>query len=545
MAAFAPGEGTEYIRAGWDLDQSLNIYIEAVHRVNDLGAVFTWAGHGTSHEGFEAEWRGVTLMTVDGEKVSRVEVFDEEDVDAALARFDQLSRPAPQLENAASHVGDRFLAHFAAGDWDAMAEILADNLSNEDRRRVVSTGIFDGRDAQMANARAMAELWSRNMTRTVLATRGRNLSLARLTLSGNGVEAFLTEFLAVMEIDADERISAIIVFDLEDIDAAIAELDARYLAGEAAAHSRAWSAIAEVYAALNRGEIPPTAPDLVDIDHRSLAAIGSGDLMAYLQAAALEDAPGGAIYIETVHRLTDLGAVTTHVAKSTSREGFDAEWRITSFFIVSGDLVSRYEIFDEDDLKAAVARFDELQPKPRCLENAVAERFLAHFAARDWDALAQDFAENYYCDDRRRVVNAGLRQGRDAAIEDLRVAADIGLATNARSDVIATRGGRLILTHWRGSGPDHDAFQQDVLQVVEHDADERIAAAVLFDVDEIDAAFEELDARYLAGEAADHPNTWTLITRAFAAINRHELPDLTSDWANVDHRRGAHSQLAT
>ena len=32
-----------------------------------------------------------------------------------------------------------------------------------------------------------------------------------------------------------------IVFDLEDFDAAIAELDARYIAGEAAAHARTWS----------------------------------------------------------------------------------------------------------------------------------------------------------------------------------------------------------------------------------------------------------------------------------------------------------------
>ena len=42
------------------------------------------------------------------------------------------------------------------------------------------------------------------------------------------------------------------LFDLDDIDAAFAELDARYLAGEAAAHAQTWSVIAEVYAALNR-----------------------------------------------------------------------------------------------------------------------------------------------------------------------------------------------------------------------------------------------------------------------------------------------------
>ena len=41
-----------------------------------------------------------------------------------------------------------------------------------------------------------------------------------------------------------------------------------------------------------------------------------------------------------------------------------------------------------------------------------------------------------------------------------------------------------------------------MLNIVEIDADERIAALVVFDLDDIDAAFEELDARYLAGEAA-------------------------------------------
>ena len=61
----------------------------------------------------------------------------------------------------------------------------------------------------------------------------------------------------------------------------------------------------------------------MDIDHRSLAAIGSGDLMAYLRAAS-EDAPRSSTYLQTVHRLTNLGAVIAHVTKATSREGFDA-----------------------------------------------------------------------------------------------------------------------------------------------------------------------------------------------------------------------------
>ena len=75
--------------------------------------------------------------------------------------------------------------------------------------------------------------------------------------------------------------------------------------------------------------------------------------------------------------------------------------------------------------------------------------------------------------------------------------------------------------------------------IIEINADERIAARVVFDLDDFDAAIAELDARYLAGEAADHAHTWSLIAGAYAAINRHELPELTPDWVNVDHRRGA------
>jgi hypothetical protein len=46
--------------------------------------------HGTSQEGFEAEWRMIQLLTVEGDRISRSELFDEADLDAALARFQEL-----------------------------------------------------------------------------------------------------------------------------------------------------------------------------------------------------------------------------------------------------------------------------------------------------------------------------------------------------------------------------------------------------------------------------------------------------------------------
>ncbi len=106
--------------------------------------------------------------------------------------------------------------------------------------------------------------------------------------------------------------------------------------------------------------MPVTTPDFEDIDRRRGASLAAGDLMEYLRAA-LDDSVSNRLHVVAIHRLTDLGAVFTHVAKGTSREGFDAEWRITNVFTVEGELISRCEMFDEADLDAALARFDELE----------------------------------------------------------------------------------------------------------------------------------------------------------------------------------------
>ena len=64
----------------------------------------------------------ISIVTVDGDLIDRCEMFDQADLDAALARFAELHPQTPRLRNTASQVGQRYRAHFAAGDWDAMAE---------------------------------------------------------------------------------------------------------------------------------------------------------------------------------------------------------------------------------------------------------------------------------------------------------------------------------------------------------------------------------------------------------------------------------------
>ncbi len=122
---------------------------------------------------------------------------------------------------------------------------------------------------------------------------------------------------------------------------------------------------------------------------------------------------------------------------------------------------ARVEVYEEDDVDAALARFEELRPQARRLENAASqasERHSAHFAARDWDALAKVLADDFVTDDRRRAVNAGIRRGRDAEIENMRAAAEVGI-TYTTFVVIATRGERLILTRVSvgGGGPERSS----------------------------------------------------------------------------------------
>src|SRR6201999_2316228 len=214
-------------------------------------------------------------------------------------------------------------------------------------------------------------------------------------------------------------------------------------------------------------------------------------------------------------------------AYGTSREGFDAEWRLVALLSFTGDLMSRCELFDETDLDTALARFDELHPQaaPR-LENTASQmeqRFFALTRDRNWAAAAEILADNSFVDDRRRVVNIGIWEGRDVVIANIRALAEA--LVDVTSTVIAIRGERLALT--RICAPNRDLQQGDfgveMLGVAELDTDDRLAAHVMFDVNDIDAAIEELDARYLTGEAAPYANTWSAIAEFYAALNRHEI----------------------
>ena len=262
----------------------------------------------------------------------------------------------------------------------------------------MNAGVRRGRDVHMANMRAVAEVGFENLASTVLATRGQRLVLSRTRAAVRGLppEEVGAESIMIVEIDEDDRLAANDVFGFDELDAAFEELDALYLAGEAAAHAQTWSVLAQANEALKRRELPATTPDYVIVDHRpSVATIEAGNVAAGVDAWLEDLTPDASIYIEAVHRLTDLGAVVTWAANGTSQEGFDAEWRVISLSAVEGDLISRVELFDESELDVALARFEQLGRQTPRLENAASrayEPLWTYFAARDWDAIADTVA---------------------------------------------------------------------------------------------------------------------------------------------------------
>ena len=176
-----------------------------------------------------------------------------------------------------------------------------------------------------------------------------------------------TEVIEIIEVDADDRLVRRVVFDIDDIDGAFTELDARYLAGEAATYARTWSALLDSFSALNRHELPSAPLGLVAIDHRQGPSIAPDELMKFLRAG-WNLTPDFRMCIEAVHQLSDNGAVITMTAHGTSPEGFEADWRIVELLWKDG-AGHRLEVFDETDLEAALARFEELHPDQRRLEN--------------------------------------------------------------------------------------------------------------------------------------------------------------------------------
>jgi class 3 adenylate cyclase/ketosteroid isomerase-like protein len=482
------------------------------------------------------------------DRISYFELYDVDRLDTALARFEEIAapaRPAPRFETPATRASDRLATCWAARDWESYAACLSPTFRLDDRRSAVQLDV--GRDEFLQMGRHFGDMGSTWTEARILATRGERLALARVRIrvADGDVGASDLEHLNVVEVDDRGQIGASARYDADDIDAALADLDARYEAGEA---GKPWYQTQRNYAAVHRrdreGILAALAPDFSVVDHRRLGwgrTLDSPEKFAAAQDSLLELAPDTRYRCD--HFLDRGSSYLTQVAQIGTRDGgaFENPLLYVGTLSSAGRL-AKIEVYDCDQIEAAFARFDEIAAPGTAsgpFENAATRlnsRLIAAWREGDWDTFAAGVAPSGRFIDRRPMFRVELSHEQFVAS-----ARQLGEMESAQihCEILATRGDRLALNrlHIEVSGGDVGVSDVIHLNVVEADEQGLNVAQVRFEPDDLEAAFAELDERYAA---SDESGLWRVNRDLFAAAFRRDqeacLAALAPDFF-VDDRR--------
>jgi hypothetical protein len=214
------------------------------------------------------------------------------------------------------------------------------------------------------------------------------------------------------------------------------------------------------------------------------------------------------------------------------------------FEIDEAGVATRLVAFDETDLEAATAELDELAERGSSgpIENAASRlgrRLQQCIVDHDMERFGALHEPEALLEDRRRGFLHVLR-GADEAMAQARAMEGV---TEARAEVLATRGDRTTLfrTVWAGETRQGGPFEVETLQLGHFSTADLLAEHYLFDSDDLEAAFEQLDELFIRDEAAGALNAWQVMQDVVRAHNEDD-PELFAAQARdvetmIDHRR--------
>ncbi len=544
-----PASWVEALQRLLELAPDTRLHVDHV-RTSARGVLFEGAWLGT-HDGGEFEIPVISAVELDelGRQL-RLDVYDVTQLDDARTRFGAIgvssaerAAPVPLCipPNAATRAWDRAVSYVEAGDWDGF-RALCRPVAYEDRRRLIR--ITGDCEVLVANARQLAQNgWRR--AHTVLATAGDRLALQRILWSvGNTGEVSEVEMLEIIEVDAEGRWVADVIFDPNDRAAASAELFERYVRSGA---NRMPAALIEYIRAWNDhdlGRMRSLLPDdFFFHDHRRTG-------VGRVEAADAHIASLGALY-ELSHdvRLEQLyeAAAAQHAHLwvrrwvGTNAEGGEFESVFAGLWLYRGERFAGVELFELEDLDAALARFEELRPDPRRIPpNAAArvrDRWGEAVAARDWAAVRSLVSDDFTYEDRgkRALVSGDIEMW----IASMQYNTSLP-GFRYEFELIGTVGHRIALERmvWTG-GHDGDAFETVHLWLFEVDALERVRTVILFDPEDRSAASLEGLARFVTGEGAGIGGR-ALVLETYSALARRDWDGVRATMAPSlvfhDHR---------
>ena len=503
-------------------------YTAAIHRVSKHGTLQHGVMIGTNQADGETRVEYLGLTWSRGGVVRSFELFPLEQLDAALARFDELERAdRAALENAATRRGDELYRLVREERWDDIDGLFADGFVSDFRfPRAFDAPMDKGRMGSLIRNRV--SFWSR-MREAPVAIRGDRLCLVRRAFATEDREPGAPEMnsLLLRELDEAGLTKTNVWFKAGDLAEALEELDARYMAGEAAPFRETFDVVRQ----LTFVNSDAFSPDFVVVDHRSGSALGASSKEEWLDG--LGDFPDRRGHVAAVRALDERGAVL----QIDIRHGPDDapfEWGLIFVRRVENGLNVRSDIFTDDQLDEALEWFATFDPRGPRLENAAtrqAQLTLGLSRSHDWDAAAANLSEDFTWENRfPSAVQAGDKQ---MFIEN--VPTTWGIWSDLTETPIAIRGDRLALGEvvftTTDSGP--GAPEMMGLRLTELDDNGLIKKVIWFKRSELAQAIEELDNRYLAGEAAPFADVYRTV-----ALDRTLAFKLAEDFVAVDHRGG-------
>lgn len=566
---FASGRGADSLLRGFrsllDLADDVTTRVDDVLRLEPGALLLRWTITGidrASGGAFESEFLLLWVFGPDG-RVVRDETFDAHRAAEAAARFDALAARAgttstvnagaTTFANAATESTRRIVDLWEARDWSGLLEALPPEFRYVDRRPMAQLEL--DRAGYVEFIRQLGDMGSVHSDAEVLATRGDRLALGRMCVevAEGDVGPSEVEFLDVIETNERGETVARIRFDPADLDAAYAELDARFEAGEAAAHplAAAWLRAFPPLVATRDWDAMAArcAPTFVAHDHRlvSWGTVNDGAAWVDTLRALVELAPDA--HYRMIHlRMSDRGWLVQGGWVGT-REGGPFEIATISVSEVDDHgRVLRNDVYELTQLDQALARFAEIASAPAVppearFANAATRAWgqaAVRYQARDWSGTGhQLYSERFRYTDRRRMALLDL--DREGFAELTRHFGNMS-SVDFRHEVLATRGERLALVHIHLVVADADVGPSEVvnLNVIETDEHGQCVNYVRFDPDDLDAAYAELEARFEAGEGARYPAAMAANRARLDAFARRDWGALTAVFAPTfavdDHR---------
>ncbi len=464
------------------------------HEMTEERVLAEMLNRGVTAEGASIETAFQMIIEIREGRVSRLEPFPVEAIDAARARF--ASSPDSEKVHPCLRFHELRSRYMAAGEWEAAAALYSDEVAFEDRRSGLRTRL-EGKVAIIEHARVAAR--GTEMQASLVATRGDRLALMRGLIS-TGRE-YEVELLLLHELDEDGRLVLNMLFDADDTEEAMAELDERYRSGEGAPHADVVSLLSAFMSTMNARDWQELSelfvPDARVVDH---TPAGRGDMSVQQ-------------FIESLQALVDLttemfGSVTEFHDFADGLSLVDAHNFGLSLdgaeVDIAYQMVAEYrngrfahiDLFPRERLDLARARFKQLRDSSPLGSRTIAarpfsnqctqmlERLRAIFESQDWARLAGLFADEF-------------PGGSDGAVSFMRSLYEVG-GLYVKVDPIALRGETLALARFTIRG-ELDTFETRVLCLYEINEDRRIVSWTVFDSDEEDQALAALDERYAAG----------------------------------------------